>query len=173
VDILARDYVRLLQGMLALHGELLTAMREKLEAMKQADSERVASLTARETQLAERAAERDGLRRQLTRSLVDALGLEASDPAAMRISELAEYFAEPLRSQALAAALGLRQISQDMELASVTTRLVTEHMLRHLGDVLAVMRGGGWAMEQYSRTGQVTGGQAAGITAASVFEAVG
>ena len=165
-DLLARDLVRLLTDLVSLHGDLGLHMQNKLDAMKRADSEQIQSITARETLLLERATERDGFRRQLTRRLLEELGL---DPLATpRLSELAEHLAEPRRSQLLVAAAGLKEKLDSAERLRVTTTLVTQEMLKHMREVLSVMRGGGMGAELYSRSGRRER-----VSSATVFEAVG
>ena len=77
-NIFGRELVQLVIDMTQLHGELAMHMRNKLDAMKRADSDRIQSITARETVLAERLTEREGLRRQITRRIVSGLGLDAA-----------------------------------------------------------------------------------------------
>jgi hypothetical protein len=143
-------------------------MRSKLDAVKRADSDAIASITSREHHLAGRATERDGLRRQITKLIVDGLGLADVDAKSLKLTALAEHFTEPRRSQLLVAAAGLREKLQEIERTRVTTTLVTQEMLKHLREVIAVMRGGGDSSDVYGRSGKT---QSAGQ--AAVFEAVG
>lgn len=167
-DILVRDLIRLLNSLLTLHGDLAAVMREKIEAMKQADSDRIAALTAQETQLVNRAVEREGFRRQLMRRVLEVLGLDVVGHETVRLSQLAPHLHEPTRSLLLAAAEGLRGRLAEVESLRVTTVLITEHMLHHMREILSVMRSGGEATGVYSPTGQT--GQR---SVANVFEAVG
>jgi hypothetical protein len=168
VDKLARDLVRLLQDQMALHGELAMLMRHKLDAIKQADSSRIQSITAREEVLADRATERDGLRRQITKRILGGLGRDAEEHRSIRLTELAELLGEPRRSQLLVVAAGLKEKAEEIDRARVATTLITQEMLKHLREVLAVMTDGGERADVYSRTGQRQ--QA---VSANVFEAVG
>ncbi len=181
VDLLARDLVRLLSDLGSLHGDLANLMRAKLEAMKVADSDTIQSITARELLLAERAAEREGLRRQITSRILVGLGMVA-EPAkgnagrqkgaaasapAITLNELAELFPEPRRSQLLVSAAGLREKVTEIDRLRTTTSMVTDAMLNHLSEVLKVMSAG-LGCDVYSRSGQR---QRSGV--AAVFEAVG
>ena len=168
VDLLARDLVRLLGMMTDLHGELAMHMRNKLDAIKQADSDRIQSITAREMVLADQAAEREGLRRQITARILEALEQEAQSERPISVADLAEFFPEPRRSQLLVAAAGLREKLHEISRMRVTTSLITQEMLKHLGEVLTVMRSGSGGSDFYSRSGRR---QQSGP--ASVFEAVG
>lgn len=168
VDLLAKDLVRLLADLGGLHGEMAMHMRDKLEAIKQTDSDRIQSITAREMLLAERVAEREGLRRQITARIVRGLGLDAEENRSLSLTVLAERFSEPRRSQLLVSAAGLREKLQEIGRMQATTSLITQEMLKHLGAVLDVMRSGGASTDIYSRTGTR---QRSGP--ASVFEAVG
>jgi len=168
VDLLAKDLVRLLADLGGLHGEMAMHMRDKLEAIKQADADRIQSITARELLLADRVAEREGLRRQIAARIVRGLGLEAGEGQSPSLTELAEHFGEPRRSQLLVAAAGLREKLHEIARVQARTSLITQQMLKHLGAVLDVMRSGGVNTDIYSRSGTR---QRSGP--ASVFEAVG
>jgi hypothetical protein len=168
VDNWARELVRLLGEMTRLHEELAGLMRGKLDAIRRADSDAIQAITSRELLLANRVAEREGLRRDLVRNLLRDLGLNRQQTAPVRITELAEHFAEPQRSQILGAAAGLRSRIEEIDRMRISTRLITEQMLGHMGEILAVMTSGGAATGVYSRGGgRETSGRA------NVFEAVG
>ncbi|HSW47333.1 MAG TPA: flagellar export chaperone FlgN [Phycisphaerae bacterium] len=165
VDNLARDLVRLLSDMTGTYGELAMHMHDKLDAIRRADADRITSITARETTLADRLMERHGLRRQMMRQLQQALGLGAD---AMRLTDLAEHLPEPRRSQMITVAEGLKKQLASMEQLRQTSELVSREMLTHLGEVLTVMTSGVQGGDTYGRTGvrQST-------SMARVFEAVG
>lgn len=168
-DLLVRDLVRLLADLTSLHGELVMHMQSKLEAIKHADADRISSITAREMTLAERVAEREGLRRQITARILKGLGRESQDESGrpITLTRLAEWLPEPRRSQLLVAAAGLRDKLGEIDRMRTTTTLITNQMLEHLGEVMKIMcRGVG--SDVYSRCGQR---QRAGT--ATVFEAVG
>jgi hypothetical protein len=176
VDMLARDLVRLLQDLLGLHTELAGHLREKLEAVRRADANRIQTIAARQAALVARGAEREGLRRQLTRKLVEALGQsgikseepEGAEASRVKLTTLAEHLPEPRRSQLLGVAAGLRSVLEEIERLRAVDRRVTEEMLRHLGEVFAVITGGKIVSDTYSRQGHREG-----VKGANVFEAVG
>ena len=165
-DILARDLVRMLGQLRELYDELAARMRERLEAVRQADAGRIQAAVAVEQELAGRLREREGLGRQLARRLAEATGHPA--PRDATSSELAGRLPEPRRSQLLLAAAGLRDRVREVERLQAVLGLVTREMLVHLGQVLDVMRSGGRSSESYSRTGT-----SQRVGAANVFEAVG
>lgn len=169
VDLLARDLSRLLGDLSGLYAELSMHMRSKLEAIKVADASRIQSITARESVLARRAAEREGLRRQITARILEGLGMAAASPAGqpVTLTALAEMFPEPRRSQLLVAAAGLREKLHEVDQMRTTLSLITDEMLKHLAEVLKVMCAG-VGTDVYSRSGRR---QNAGL--ATVFEAVG
>ncbi len=166
-DILARDLGRLLNDLMGLHAEMAMHMRTKLEAIKRADTDQITAITAREMVLADRVLEREGLRKQLTRQLIAGLGLHDQPEEPLRLTTLAEYLPEPGRSQVLVAAAGLRERVHEVERLRVTSSLITQEMLKHLGEVMTAMRSGG-SSDAYGR-----GGQRQGAGGAHVFEAVG
>ena len=164
-DNLARDLVRLLSDLAVLYGELAMHMHDKLEAIKRADSDRIMSITAREMTLADRVAQRNGLRRQITRLLQQELRLPADT---VRITDLAEHLPEPRRSQLITVSAGLKKQLSVMEQLRLTSTLVTQEMLKHLDEILSVMTAGAPGGDVYLRTGN----RQASSTA-HVFEAVG
>lgn len=168
LDALVRDLARLLGDLAGLHAEMCAHAREKLAAMRKADSAGIAAITARETQLADRLAEREGLRRQITRRVAEGLGLPRAQADKLRIADLADLIPEPRRSQLLTAATGLRQRLGEFERLQRVSALITHEMLKHLSAVMTVMCGGGPAAESYTR-----GGRHAQPRTSSVFEAVG
>jgi len=167
-DNLAKELVRLLNDMAGIHEELTVLMRSKLEAIRRADGDAIQSVTVRETALANRLAEREGLRRDLVRNILRELGMSSRKPQNIRMTELAECFAEPRRSRILVATTGLRARLEQIERLSATTRMITTEMLRHMEEIIGVMTSGGPTTGVYSRAGsRETSGRA------SVFEAVG
>lgn len=168
MDSLARELVRLLNDMARQHDELAVLMQSKLEAIRRADSDAIQSITSSELLLANRVAEREGLRRDLVRNLLRDLGRDPQEFLSVRTSDLAEHFSEPRRSQILSAAAGLRSRIEAIDRRQTSTRLITEHMLQHMGEIIAVVTSGGAATGVYSRRGgrETSGG-------ANVFEAVG
>jgi hypothetical protein len=165
---LANDLVRLLKQQIGLQSEIASHMQGKIEAMKKADSDRIHSILARESVLLERAAEREGLRRQLIRKLASELEIETGEEQKLRLSELAEHFSEPLRSELLTASAGMKRKLQEIERTRDTMTLITKGMLEHLQDVIRVMTAGAVDPDIYSRTGKKNA-----RTEANVFEAVG
>lgn len=164
----ANDLVRLLNEVAKLHDELAAAMRSKLEAIRRADSDAIQSITSRELLLARRIAEKEGLRRDLVRNVLRELGLDPRCHQSMRMTELAEQFAEPGRSRILGAAAGLRARIEEIDRLRLTTRLISEAMLRHMDEIMTVMTSGVGTTGNYSRAG---GRETSGRP--SVFEAVG
>lgn len=167
-DNLAKELVRLLNEMARLHEQLGALMQTKLEAIRGADSDAIESITARELMLANRVAEREGIRRDLVSNILRQMGDDGQKQRSLRISELAERFAEPRRSQILVAAAGLRARLDQIDRIRVTTTMITQEMLRHMNEIISVMTSGGRTTGVYSRAGNR---ETSGV--ANVFEAVG
>jgi hypothetical protein len=168
LDNLVRDLIRLLGDLSGLHTEMVMHMRNKLEAIKRAESDQVQSITARELVLAGRVSEREGLRRQISERIAAGLGLDKARGRTIRLTELAELLPEPRRSQLLVAAAGLREKLMAMDSMNRASELVTRTMLRHLSEVMQVMTSGPAAADVYNRAGRRSAPRAA-----HVFEAVG
>jgi pyrroline-5-carboxylate reductase len=167
-DKLARDLVRLLADLSGLYGQMALHMRHKLDAMKQADTDRVASLTAHEMALVEKVRQREGLRRQLTRRIVEALQIVVPQDRPLRLVELAEHLSEPARSQVLSVAAGLRERLGEIQKLQDTTKRITERMLEHIASVVEAMTSSVSGGETYARSGVTQPSRAPHI-----FEAVG
>ena len=167
-DNLARELVRLLNDLSHLHDDLAGLMRTKLDAIRRADSDAIQSITSQEAVLANRLSEREGLRRDLVRNILRELGEDSRTGRSIRMTELAERFAEPRRSQILVAATGLRARLEEIDRIRVTTAMITEVMLKHMDQILSVMTSGGATTGVYSRAG---GRETSGRS--NVFEAVG
>lgn len=167
-DNLARDLIRLIGSIAEVQGDLASLMRQRLDAVRRADTDQMQTITLREGVLLDRAKEREGLRRQVIRQLLVQMGRDPEQHAGAKLTELAEWLSEPRRSELLAASAGLRQKLEDVERARVTSALVTEEMLKHIGEVLATARCGGRAIDLYSSSGRFNM-----PTPANVFEAVG
>lgn len=167
VDNLIRDLLHVVSDLSAHHSDLAVLMRDKLDAMRRADSDAIQRIGLKEGALLERITEREGLRRQLTRHVAEAVGV-GEDITTLRLTTLAESLSEPRRSQLLAASTGLKQKLGEVEQLRVTTTLVTQHLLSHMGEVLNVMRGDHGVAQLYSASGRRQE-----PSAANVFEAVG
>ncbi len=166
VDILVDNLVRLLNHLAELQGELTALMQQKIEVVKKADVDALEELNAKELALINHIAERDGLRRQMMKRIHEGLGVDEN--RTMRLSELAGYFREPMRSRLLVASSGLKAKLKTLERARLKSTLVTESMLSHLHDVLHVMTRGHSDPETYAPNGR-----RADDSSANVFEAVG
>jgi flagellar biosynthesis/type III secretory pathway chaperone len=151
-----------------MQDELSVLMRTKLDALRKADSDQIQMITGQEMKLVARFAERDGLRRQLMNKCQEALDISGPRKTEMRLSELAEYLAEPQRSQLLTVAAGMKDRAQELERMRVKTALVTEEVLKHMEHILKVMTAGAGMTGTYSRAGQEEP-----ANNARVFEAVG
>ncbi len=167
-DNLARELARLLNDLSHLHDDLAGLMRTKLDAIRRADSDAIQSITSQEMVLTNRLSEREGLRRDLVRNILRELGEGPRTGRSIRMTELAERFAEPRRSQILVAATGLRARLEEIDRIRATTAMITEVMLKHMDQVFAVMTSGGATTGVYSRAG---GRETSGRP--NVFEAVG
>jgi hypothetical protein len=168
IDSLACDLIRLLTDLREQYAELAMHVGNKLEAMRRADVDRIHAITAREMVLASRGSEREGLRRQIAQRLGEALGIDRERSRTMRVAELAGYLREPLRSQLLGVAAGLRAKLEEVGRVHKVNSLVAQQMLRHLGEVVRAMTSGGEGGELYSVRGRRHTARAA-----NVFEAVG
>jgi hypothetical protein len=150
-----------------LHDELWLVVRNKLEAMRKADTDAIRSATAREEFLIRRMREQDGLRKQLLELIGKLVNIPAPQARRMAVSEVADYAKEPVKSQLLALAAALRDRVKETAEGNRVAAVVSHEMLKHFRQVYDVMAQVDQGPAVYSRTGQ-----AERRTGTSVFDAV-
>jgi hypothetical protein len=160
--------VKVLGEMKRLHDELAVVVRQKLAAMRAADTDGMRSAVAREEFLARRIREQDGLRKQVLQLLGEQMGMSAAQARAMTLSELAGRVNEPSRSQLLLLAATLRETVRETAECNRIVAVVSREMLKHFRQIYEVMAQASGTPGVYSWTGraEVRPGTA-------VFEAVG
>ncbi len=164
----SKDLVVLLGDLKRLHEEMLGVIRQKLAAMRQADTDALNSCLARERFLADRISQQEGLRQQLVQIIGKALGLELEARRTLTLSVLAEGLPEPERTQLLGLAAALRECLGQIESANKVAALVTGEMLKHFRQVYSAMARAGQTTGTYSSGGQLTTDRPT-----QVFDAVG
>ena len=85
----ADTLIRLMNDLISIHSEMITHMHRKLDAIKRADSDQMQSITAREMLLADRVAEREGLRKQVTKQILEGLKRDTGQYRTIRLTQLA------------------------------------------------------------------------------------
>ncbi len=165
----AHDLVRLLDDMRQLHDELQATIRRRLEAIRRASMDDVHACTSRESYLADRISNRDGLRRQLVRTTAGGFGISSEAAATMTLSSLAERMDEPQRGRILTASASLRGAVEALRTVHRTASVVTLEMLKHFQAITdAVARTGG-EPGMYTVRGRLSRSGAS----ARLFEAMG
>lgn len=160
--------VKVLSELKRLHDELAVVVREKLSAMRKADTDAMRSAVAREEFLAQRIHEQDGLRKQIVQLIGEQTGIPAAQARAMTVSEFAGRVAEPSRSQLLVLAAALREKVKETAEANRVAAIVSQEMLKHFRRIYQVMARANVVPGVYSWTGRTE--LRPGST---VFEAVG
>ena len=104
------DLLNLFDTLSALHEQLLTLIRTKIEAMRKNDVPAMQDLTDQEHRLAGRIQDREGFRRQLMDSIGREAGWAAGAARVMPVSQLANHLPELQREVLLEKAGALRRI---------------------------------------------------------------
>ena len=126
------DLLKFFNVLVDLHDDLLALIREKVDAMKHSDIQRMQALTEREHALAKRIHEREGYRRQLMDAIGEQLNLPPRAARALSVSQLAGRIPEPQRSALLEAARRLRarvtRTAAANRAAGTIARQITSHL---------------------------------------------
>ncbi len=152
------ELVLLLNGLEALHMELVELIRSKTSAMKKNDVVAMRELGEREQALAAQIQEREGLRRQLLASIGEQAGWPARTARAFSISQLASRVAEPQRSALLEVGSRLRNAVVRVAKANRVAGNFAQAIVEHLRWVFAAVRPEGEQRLGYSGAGVVTAG---------------
>ena len=147
------DLLKLFGGLEALHDRLLTLIRAKIEAMKQADVVRISELTGQEQEVAQRIHEREGFRRQLMDAIGEQMGLPPRAARALSVTQLAARIPDPQHSALVSAADGLRARVTRVAAANRVAGTVAREIVNHLKWVFAAVRPAGDGTEGYSGKG--------------------
>lgn len=162
------DLLNLFDTLSALHEQLLTLIRTKIEAMRKNDVPAMQDLTDQEHRLAGRIQDREGFRRQLMDSIGREAGWAAGAARVMPVSQLANHLPELQREVLLEKAGALRRIISRVADANRLAARISRGVLDHLHWVFAAVRSGEDRPVGYSGTGAL-------VTQAktTIFEAVG
>lgn len=139
LDKRVNDLLVLLNTLRGLYAKFGSLMDTKLAAMRTAEMDSVQSLQTQERQLAERIAERNGLRRQLMDRIAEDLGMPRDAARAMTLSGLAAHMRDPLRARMLVAAGELRETVRRTEQMTEKVAMVSRLMLQHMRKVFETM----------------------------------
>ena len=165
----AHDLVHLLDDMRQLYDELQATIRRRLEAIRRARMDDVQSCTSRESYLADRISNRDGLRRQLVRTTASGFGISPEAATTMTLSNLAERMDEPQRGRLLTASAALRGAVEALRTIHRTASVVTLEMLKHFQAITDAVARTGCEPGVYTVGGRLSRSGAS----ARLFEAMG
>ena len=160
--------VRLLNELAEAHEQLLGAVEEKIEAMRSADTDRIRQTIEREQTLVECIDEREGLRRQLTESIVRAYGLGAVAARRLSARQLAKRLGAPHAETILAAGRRLQELTARIARRNHVAQLISQNILRHMKHVFAAM-----TVARSGAVGYSPEGEAFVVGAEKIFDAVG
>ena len=163
-----RELIKLLEMMRERYETLLRLTRAKTDAMERVDLAAMRELDGREERLVRQLQEREGFRRQLMDKIGSSLGLSSQAARALSVSQLADRFSEPFRSNLLKAATELRAVTTRSVQANRMMGVVSREIINHLGWVFASVR------PAESRPAAYTGdGAPVRFSNTRIFEAVG
>lgn len=150
-----------------LYDELAVVVRNKLTAMRKAETDAIRSACSREEFLTQKIAEQDGLRKQILDLIGELLILGDRKGRTLTITELNGYISEPYRSRLVGLAAALRSRLEETAEMNRVAAIVSHEMVKHFHQVYEVMARANESAGLYSRTGQ-----AVTRPAVTVFDAV-
>jgi phage gp29-like protein len=166
---LANELATLIERLIELQVSLQAVVREKLGAMRRADTEAMLSASHREENTASSAVALDGKRLELVSKLSRAVGLSGDEAAeGVTLRMLAGRLEPALQERFLKLADRLRQEMVKLSEANQVVELVSREMLTHFKSMFSAMLQEDDAAPTYSSRGEM--GPAAG---ARVLDAVG
>lgn len=137
---LTRDLARLLVEHTDLHRQLAAVLRAKTQAVKSASLEALSDVSRQEQVIAQRIAEREGLRKKIMDALAVGRTAKGRWGRNLTLTELAKLV-EPSESAALlAAAEPLRTAVAEAASAQRVASLVVGTLLMHVQWVVSAMR---------------------------------
>ena len=162
------DLLTLFDTLQALHEQLLTLIRTKIEALRKNDVKAMDELTGQERDLVENIQEREGFRRQLLDSIGKEVGWSTQTVRAMSASQLAVHLAEPQRAALLEKVGTLRHLLSRVADANRLAAVISRGVLDHLHWVFEAVRTREDRPVGYSGSGVLVKG-----AKTKIFEAVG
>ncbi|MBN2560368.1 MAG: flagellar protein FlgN [Phycisphaerae bacterium] len=163
------ELAAVIERLIALQVSLHAVVREKLEAMRRADTEAMLSGSRRESELTSEIAAMDDQRRQVVSKLCQAVGISpAPGGNSVTLRALAGRLEPGPRERLARLADRLREEMLRLAEANRVVDLVSREMMAHFKVLFSVMMHDGEAAPTYSADGGV--GPASG---ARVLDAVG
>jgi len=153
-----RDLLNLLEGMRAMHADMVALAADKLEAMRRADLAAMSHCAEREQTLSRRMTEREGLRKQLMDAVATELGI-AGKGRALTVSQLAALLAEPAREEWLAVAGKLRETVLRLSRVNLLVGVAAREIVNHMKWVFAAVRPRPSARQGYAQRGSPVSGE--------------
>ncbi|MEM1208938.1 MAG: flagellar protein FlgN [Planctomycetota bacterium] len=136
---------------IVLHDELAELLDRKREALKAADTDRMAELCGLENERVQKIAELEKRRLEVVARLTQRVRPESPEP--MRMGELAMCFAGPTRDRLIALREELVGRVQAVQARAQRARSATESLLRHVTGVVQQAGAVATGVQTYGRTG--------------------
>ena len=157
------ELLRVLHRMTALHQELEGLIREKIQRMRDGQTELVQACTQREELLLKTLTDQEGLRRQLMDAIGRGFGINPQSARRMPLRQLAERLEGHLRTKLLAALDGLRRAAGDVARVNQVAMVIAQQILHHLRCIFASVSGPQENPALYSPQGRVVAGGGRGL----------
>ena len=138
-----------------LHRELLDSTRDKIEHMRNSDTDALRAGTEREGALVQAIGEQEGLRRQLMDAIGRGYGMNPEMARRMPARQLASRIDGPERDQLLETADRLRDVVQEVAELNRIAALIGQEVLRHVRSVFESVSTPDDPPETYSPSGWV------------------
>lgn len=162
------DLVRWLGHVEAVHEQLLTLVRSKIDAMRAADVGTMRTLAERERLLVQRLQRRHRLREKLMDKLGEDLSMAPGTARAIGLSQLAARLPLAQKSRILDAGEALRRVMAQVAQANRVAGVVSREVVTHLRWVFGAVR-----PKDDGSSGYGVDGEARCPVDLRIFEAVG
>lgn len=162
------DLVRWLGHVEAVHEQLLTLVRSKIDAMRAADVGAMRALAERERSLVQRLQRRQRLREKLMDKLGEDLSMAPGTARSIGLSQLAARLPHAQKDRLLGAGEALRRVMAQVAQANRVAGAVSREVVTHLRWVFGAVR-----PTDDGSSGYGVDGESRGPVDVRIFEAVG
>lgn len=160
--------LRHVDNLARLNEKLLKLTRQRHSAMVARDVDRMESLLAEEGRLGQAILEQERGRQTTMVHLGAEQGRSPEQAARTRLTEAAQWLAEPARTELLALKQRLQQAVALVQETNRTMTALAQRMLPHFGELLEVLLGGTAGGSAYTADGLAVRSGAAGMNVLDV-----
>lgn len=142
-----------LKQQIALHGELLTFMSHKRDALASAQAQRLAETLQLENQKVQAIGELEKRRLEIMATLTILVQPEATEP--MRLDALVMHLPDPVANRVIAIRAQLRQRIEEVRQQTTIARRATESLMRHVQGLIQSIGSVSTGVSTYAHGGRL------------------